>query len=357
MKAKIDLFSKIIICVLGAVIFGYIFFKHLFFILLPFLIAWGMAFAVRPPAHYLSSRIHVPEGILRLVLSLGIGTVGLGLSFFLIWKLLLQGWRILTAIGEDGEMLAAFGRVMDPGSTLARLLPEGISEAISGALEATVSSLTESFASFAARFVGAIPTFFIFLLVTLISAVYFALDLERVNSFVKSALPKSLFSWLVRFKDGILSVGVKYAKAYVTIMLITFALIFTGLLLLGAEYAFLASVVIAVLDVLPVIGIGTILVPWAVFHFFFGSRAFGIGLVVLFLIAEFVRQLLEPKIMGKNLGLHPIVSLVLLFASYSLFGILGILLIPCAVVVINALIRKKYPSEVKEGRVDEGNGA
>lgn len=357
MKEKINYFSKIVICLAGILILGYIFLKHILMLILPFLISWTIAFAVRPPAHYLSERIHIPERALRLLMAVGVIFLGLFALFFFAWRLLIQMWRILTSLGEGNEVFTVLERIMNPESTLARFLPDGISEGIAHGLDEAVASLTSSLADLAARLVSAIPSVVLFIVVTLIASIFFALDLERVNGFFESKLPRGVFLALVRFKNGMLGIGAGYAKAYATVMVITFTTVFIGLLFLGVEYAFLISVIISVLDILPVIGIGTVLIPWSVFQLAFGSRALGIGLLVLFLIAEFIRQLAEPKIIGKNLGLHPIVSLVLLYGAYSLFGIVGILLIPCTVVVINAVLNKDDPSKVKKRRVGKGDKA
>ncbi len=357
MKERLDFFSKAIICVGGAAILAFLFLKYIAALLLPFLIAWGVAFAVRRPAIAASRILKLPVRIVRVVLSALIVASGLSLVFFLIWKLLSELWHILTGIGKSGEFFSAIGSIMNPRGSLFGFLPEGIGEIISGALEGTISRLTSAFADFAARFAASIPSVVLFIIITFIACIYFALDLERVNGFIKSKLPERIFVSLVRFKDGILGIGLKYARAYLLIMLITFAICLAGLLLLGVEYALLIAAVISVLDILPVIGIGTIFIPWAVFQFAFGSRALGFGLLVLFLIAEFIRQLAEPKIVGKNLGLHPIISLILLYGSYSLFGIGGILLIPCAVVVINALTKSEKKGNITKNQnsVNENN--
>ncbi len=357
MKERLDILSKAVICIIGCLALGYVFLKYLLVLFLPFFFAWGMAFAVRTPAKGLSRRTGIPARIWRALLSVAISGLMLFLLGFLVWKLLSEGWRILARIGSEGEVLKTVERVMNPRGALSGFLPEGLSEVISLAADGAVAKLSSAFGDFAARLIGALPSFFLFIVISLIACVYFALDLERVNTFVKGKLPNSVFSALVKFKASLFGVGIKYARAYILIMLLTFAICLTGLLLLGVEYALLIAVLISVLDILPVIGIGTIFVPWAVFQLVFGSRALGFGLIILFLIAEFIRQLAEPKIMGKSLGLHPIVSLVLLYGSYSLFGLLGILLIPCAVVVINALVRKNNAPEVAKRTVGEGDDA
>ena len=88
------------------------------------------------------------------------------------------------------------------------------------------------------------------------------------------------------------------------------------------------------------------LLPWGAFEIILGDTAVGIGLVVLFLLHELVRQLVEPKIIGGSLGVHPILTLALFYFGYSLFGFVGILLVPITTVLINLALSKKNASEV-----------
>ncbi|MBO5879672.1 MAG: AI-2E family transporter, partial [Clostridia bacterium] len=107
--------------------------------------------------------------------------------------------------------------------------------------------------------------------------------------------------------------------------------------------------VVAVLDLLPLIGVGTVLVPWSIFEFVLGNTGRGIGLIVLLVAHELIRQFAEPRIIGKNLGVHPIISLILLYVGYGAFGFFGILLVPLFAIVLNILLNK---FSVKEKSLD-----
>ena len=128
--------------------------------------------------------------------------------------------------------------------------------------------------------------------------------------------------------------------SYLTLMLITFALMLAGFLLIEVKHAFLLAAVVALLDVLPVLGVGTVLVPWSVFCFATGDAGLGIGLAVLFVVNTVLRQVIEPKIVGKSLDMHPVLTLFLLYAGYLLFGIAGVLLVPVAALIIGTLINR-----------------
>lgn len=350
-------YSRLTVITAGVIVFGYLFIKRALMLVLPFFIAWGVAFAVRPLSKKLSLKTRIPERLVRTALAVIICLSVLSLAFFLLWRLVLQGWRILTSLSENGTVGVLLEQIASPDGKLRAYLPTSLRDALSHALTGAVEKLAESFASFATGFAARIPDALLFIIITIIANIYFSFDLDHINAFFRARLPEKLFSALVRFKDSFLSVGVSYLKAYLIIMLLIFALVFTGLSLLGVKYAFFISTLIAVADVLPVIGVGTVLIPWGVFQIFLGSRSLGIGLIVLFLITEFVRQLAEPKIVGKHLGLHPVVSLVLLWGAYSLFGILGILIMPVFVVTVNSLLGKNDPPKVKKRSGHKADGA
>jgi predicted PurR-regulated permease PerM len=120
-----------------------------------------------------------------------------------------------------------------------------------------------------------------------------------------------------------------------------------GFLIIGVKYSVLFAFIVALLDALPLIGVGTVLVPWSIYNIIFGEVRLGVGLAVLFIIHAVLREFIEPKIVGKNLGIHPIVSLLLLYAGYFIFGFLGLLLIPLISVIINILINKDDTPEVR----------
>ena len=139
------------------------------------------------------------------------------------------------------------------------------------------------------------------------------IDLENVNKRVHNLLPEKIDKAMIGFKDRFSKTILKYIRSYLLIMLITFCLMLLGLSILGVRYAILMAFVIAVLDLLPVLGIGIVLIPWGVFCLTVGSDIkLGIGLLVLWAVGSIVRQSVEPKIVGKELGMHPLLTLVLM---------------------------------------------
>ncbi len=331
----------------------FLFFKYLFLLILPFLLAWTIAFLVRGPAGAIGRVTKLPRSLLRailsLVVSLGVlAAIGLG-----AWALGAELWRLLSGIGEGDALRDLIEKIMSGGLFTGAFA--GVWDSISDLLYKLAISAATELGSVITGWVAAVPGILLFILITVIASVYFALDLERINATVRGLLPKNVYSWVAEFRRGFFSVGLKYIRSYLFLMLITFTVMLVGLVIMRRPYALLLSFVIALLDVLPVIGVGTVIIPWSVYELVLGDGGVGAGLIILFIVYELIRQFAEPKIVGANLGVHPIITLACLYIGYSLFGFVGILLVPIATVLINITLGKKNSAEVEGGAATEHN--
>lgn len=347
-KDKFKLYSYLTVTAVGALIFLYVFFKYVFVLALPFLIGWAVAFMVRPMAKKISSATNIPYRFISATLTVLIVVGGIAVIVSAIIYAISESWGFLSGLAEGDKLYEILEKITNPISGLlgdregAAELEAHISEAVSS----MISSLLSGIVGWITAFVTSVPRVLIFILVTVIASIYFSLDLENINSFFKRKLPSKASAWLVNFKNRFLSSLLKYLRAYIIIMLVTFIIMLFGFLVLGVKYAVLLAFVVALLDALPLIGVGTVLVPWSVYHLLFGEIRLCVGLVILFVVHEIIRQFIEPKIIGKNLGIHPILSLFLLYAGYFVFGLFGLLLIPVLSVIVNILVNKKDSSEV-----------
>lgn len=347
-REKISFYAYLTITALGAILLGYLFVKYIFGLLLPFLIAWGVAFSVRPIAQKISCGTKIPPRLVSVSLTsvIIIGTFSIIVSA-LVYAVS-EAWGFLSGLIENESLYEVLEKVLNPISGLlgdrdgAAELEVHIGNAINSMLSSVLSGLVSGLTSF----IGAVPRVLIVILVTVIASVYFSLDLEKINAYVKRKFPDKFVFWLIGFKNKFLKSLLKYLRAYLILMVITFIIMLFGFLVLGVKYAVLFAFIVALLDALPLIGVGTVLVPWSIYQLIFGNFRLGIALMVLFVVHQVIRQFLEPKIVGKNLGMHPVISLVLLYAGYFLFGFFGLIIIPLLSVIINILIDKDNASEV-----------
>ena len=347
-REKLEYLSHLTIVLLGAALSAVLFLKYVLAAVLPFVLAWLAAVASDRPATRLSRGTRVPKRILRIIIS-AIVTAGTVILMVFLSRLMLgQLWSLLTGLAEDGELssmlsslseqiLGIFGRISLPDG-----VRDGLSEAASGMIGRVLTWLGSVITSMA----SAVPGILLFLLITVIAVVYFAWDLEGITVAVASIMPPRAGEIISSVRHGALSVAGKYIRSYSLLLVITFAQMLIGLMIMGVRYAFLFAVIIALLDLLPVIGVGTALVPASVFCFISGREELGFGLLLLFAVSSVIRQLIEPKILGKHLGVHPLATLASMYIGYSFFGFAGILLLPIFIIAVG--IYKNYASKVAQ---------
>jgi predicted PurR-regulated permease PerM len=123
-------------------------------------------------------------------------------------------------------------------------------------------------------------------------------------------------------------------QGYILILLITFGELAIGFTLLRIDYSVLIAVAVALLDILPVVGTGTVLIPWSLISLLIGKIPQGIGLLVLYITITVVRNIIEPRIIGARIGLHPLATLIFMYLGLHLFGVIGMLLLPLIIILL-----------------------
>ncbi len=346
---KLKQYCFVMLAVLGTALGAYVFLRHVFIVVLPFLIAWFAAFALRPVSLRVSHRLHLPVGVTRLIISVLALVTVLGAAGAVIWLVSREVWQLLVRVSEDGTVESFISGIADTGGILGDSLGGFGTYVAEGLYDLAMSALTV-LGGWISSIASAVPRVLFFVLITLIATVYFALELEHINSTVCRLLPEGVYRFAVRLKDGFITSFVKYIRSYLIILLITFFEMLLGLFIIGADYPLLMAALIAALDILPVIGVGTILIPWSILCFVRGLGGLGAALLILFAVHTIIRQMIEPKIVGRNLGVHPVLTLVLIYVGYSLFGIVGLMLVPILSVLVNICLGKDDAAQVGEGQ-------
>lgn len=188
-----------------------------------------------------------------------------------------------------------------------------------------------------------IPSILIGILVTIICACFMTADYDRITSFVYYQFPKDKRKDLTRAKQLLkINLG-KMGKAYALIMLVTFTEIFIGLTvlqLLGifqSSYIVLIAAATAVIDIVPVLGTGTVVIPWAAYSFIVGDYGMAIGLAIIYVVVTIIRQIVEPKLVAGQLGLPPFVTLAAMYLGLKIFGVLGVFVLPMLIIMLKLL--------------------
>ena len=355
-KERIRTLSHLSIIFFAALGVLYIGVRYALPVALPFLLSWLIAIMVKRPADAVASRLHLPRRLTRGAFALVLILALLGGVIFGIVRLSTEAIGLFSSLSENGSLSEIIGILLDPfdaflGNT--EFAPE-LADKLAGAASGIISEILSRLAAVLTATVSSIPKIALFIIVTAISTVYFAADLEAIGAAILAVLPNGAEEKLLRWRKNLFGVIAKYARSYLLLMLLTFSIMIFGLSLMHVRYALLLAALISLLDLLPIIGVGTVLVPWSVWSFVTGDVRFAVCLLVLFGVNEVARQIAEPKIFGMNLGLHPLLTLVLLYAGYSLLGLAGLLLLPVVSVLVSAVVNKSKTADVKN-KVEGGS--
>lgn len=185
-----------------------------------------------------------------------------------------------------------------------------------------------------------IPGFIVRLVVTVVATFFITMDFPGVIGFFRGFLPAGKEEAVKRGLNYAKSVILIYLRSYALLFFMTFVELSAGLLLLGIPYAVLLALGIAVFDILPVVGTGGILLPWACILLFLGKAPMAAGILVLYLVITVIRNTVEPKLVGKQIGLHPLATLAAMFIGLKLLGIPGLILFPVTLAVLVNLEKK-----------------
>ncbi|MCL2023777.1 MAG: sporulation integral membrane protein YtvI [Oscillospiraceae bacterium] len=188
-----------------------------------------------------------------------------------------------------------------------------------------------------------LPIMIVGIMVTLIATIFTTSDWDRIIGFLKRQLPEEKLQALEVAKGTIGGTAGKLVRSYLIIIGITFVEMLLSLLLASAfgvydsGYILGIAVIIAIVDILPVLGTGSVVVPWALISFATGKTGMGIWLLVTFLIISVVRQYIEPKLVSNNLGLPPVLTLIGMYVGLQLFGVIGMLIVPLTLMLVKVL--------------------
>ncbi len=364
--------KRIINIVYIAIVLGlsYLFLKYCFSMFAPFLVAFFIAVIVQKPTNFFAHKLKLKKNITAIVLTLLLYLIAATL-ISLIGVKCVDGIKGIYAFIQEklSDIPTLIENVKAWVLNVLAILPDGLEVKASGSVIPFFDALKEKSAAEIASFImdkasngekltlssfatplngiwstaKQIPSVFVAVMITIVSSCFMAIDYDRLVKFIKSQLSAENESKLSATKRIVLSSLVKLIKSYVLIICITGIEIFIGLnfLTLIGLYddgnILTLSLIIAVLDILPVIGTGTFMVPWSIYSLITGKIGLGIGLFVVYSIIYIVRQIIEPKIVGGTVDLPAFVTLMGMYIGSQLFGFIGIFLLPILIIIIKLL--------------------
>ena len=313
--------------------------------LLPFLIALGLSVLLEPWVQRWRRRLGLRRDFTAAAMTTLLLIAAAGVLWWLFDRLLGQAVSCLDALPHLLQRLPHLLDSLEERYTgLYRTCPEEIRLWLDGALErlseeglSLVSDASGALLAWASGLVGRLPDLLLFLATTVLATYFTAISYPAIIAFIRRQVPQRWQGALSTTASTLRSTFWKWLKAESLLCLVTFCLLLMGFWYLGIDYVLLTAVLVAIVDALPVLGAGTVLVPWAIYHLLLGSLPRGVALLALYAIILLVRSLLEPRVMAAQAGLAPLSALLAMYLGYQLFGVWGMLLLPILLLFIKQL--------------------
>lgn len=340
----------------------YLFFKYAFGVLLPIIMALVFAMALQKPVNFICKKTPLKKGFVSAITVLFsfIFVIGLvALAIFWLGSELKGFFQYILVQFEDIPALIANMKAYI--ANILAFLPDKIETTattfVSDKLDSftnpgegsTVDIASFDFSMLSGPLTGIwntakqIPTTLVSVVVSIVACCFMTADYESVKKLLLGFFKTEARTKIVRAKRLLIPSLGKMVKAYALIILITFGEMAIGLFVLKLlniyenNYIFIISALTAIIDIVPVLGTGTVLLPWAVYNFITGNYALAIGLLVIYAYISVIRQIIEPKLVAAQLGLPAFLTIVSMFIGSQLFGVLGIFILPITIVMLKLL--------------------
>ncbi len=372
---------------------GYFLYKYAFGVCFPILFAFIIAVILQKPKNFIVKKTFIKKGAasticvfaLLLIIAAVIVLIGVrateeikGFIDYLVTQFQNTDavintieTSILSFVGKLPEFLSKtvtesvssiFSQIREFAAGTSKELPSTITGGLSDKFNISwITTPITGVISTASR----IPSVLIGIVVTIVCACFMTADYDRITNFVYCQFPKDKRKDLTRAKQLLkINLG-KMGKAYALIMLVTFVEIFIGLTvlqLLGifqSSYIALISVITAIIDIVPVLGTGTVVLPWAAYSLIVGDYGMAIGLIIIYVVVTIIRQIVEPKLVAGQLGLPPFITLTAMYLGLKIFGVLGVFVLPILIIMLKLLNDEgiihlwKSPTRVRNAELEE----
>ncbi len=337
---KVTLNLLIALCVLLLTV---ILLPKMLLFFMPFVIGWIISAIANPLVHFFENKLKIRRKAGSVLVIVLVIAAVIGAGYLAITKLIAEGMAFATELPALWEGVQEnFNDVGKKWAIFYKRLPVNVQETITSVM----NNLSEYIGEFVGKissptmnaignFAKSIPGILIAIIMCILSAYFFVAERDYLNTFFRKYVPVSIQQkWLIGYKSMKKAVG-GYFIAQFRIEIWMYILLVIGLMVLNVNYAFMFALLIAVLDLLPVFGTGTVLLPWAVIKFIDNDYRTAIGLLIIWGAGQLIRQLIQPKFIGDSIGIKPLPTLFLLYIGYKVAGVFGMIVaVPIGIIII-----------------------
>jgi sporulation integral membrane protein YtvI len=326
--------------VLGGILLIYIT-NNWLSIFAPFVIAYVVTIALRPAITWLKRKAKIPN-VIATILCLLLFVIVVGAIMWLIGYYVVDGIAYLvselSSKSTINDVLGFVATLDEKLEALSKFINIDINMSdVTKLVTDTATKLVTSLSAISINIVTAIPRVIIAFVIGCVAAFYMLFDYEKISTAVKKQLSDKTKQFVSIFNNQVLFSLFKMMFSYALLSVVCFVELMIGFYIFGIKDAAFLALLIAIFDVLPIVGSGGILVPWGIITLIMGNPFAGIGLIVLWGIIVVVRQVLEPKIVGTQVGLYPLITVAALYIGLRFMGGIGMIVAPLYVLLCKKL--------------------
>ncbi len=316
-------------------------------VFMPFLIALGVVMAINPLVSRINRRFGISRRVIALIVDLLVFVAIASLLGFLIYTAITEAIALATFLQTDiDEVFKGIENWDQSVSWFYQFIPQWLVEAISMFEDNVISFVQESSREILSGALNVtrsltlkVGSFFIGLVIAILAAYFMMADYNRISTLARRRMGRSLARSFRLLKTAIINALGGYFKAQLLLALAAFLIMFVALGIYGQPYALLIALFLGIVDLIPLIGTIAILLPWGVFELASGDLRKGVFLIILGIGFFLFRRVIEPKIVGSQTGLHPLVALISIYVGLQISGVWGAILGPVLVMLFISIYK------------------
>ena len=329
---------------------------------MPFLIAGILAIMIEPIIKFCMNKLRMSRRVSSFIV------VSVTIILFCLAIFFGGAAAIKEVIKLTGNLTPAISTVMTKTRELINSIEingEIISPEVVTTVENSIMDFIGNVGTWIANLAGelmkyllSLPTMVINIIITILALIFFTKDRIYVIDLMEHHLPKSWIKKITTVTSEFFSTLGGYIKVYAKILFITFVELYLAFNIYNVigfkiDYPFLLAVSIAIVDILPILGVGTVLNPWALWLLLTGNYGFAIAVFVTYVLIFIIRQFLEPKLVSKQFGIHPIITLFAMYAGFKAAGVFGLILGPIGLMIIKCIFATQIENGLFKDLFDE----
>jgi len=330
----------------GLFVLGIIGIKYFFIYFSPFVIAAVLASLIDPVVNYIEKRLSIKRGLATLFVLILLISILISLLIFGFAQIYLELNRLLKNLPDYTTFGNQLQWLLTQNTRLQTFIDElDISPAVKEALNENLQLLYNGLKNGLIILINntlnllrKLPLFFVILFLSFIATFFLSKDKDKINNFILGLFPVNLRTKVFNVEKELSGSLIGFIRAELILISITGVICWVGLMILGNPYALIIGITAAILDLIPIIGPTLIFIPWVIYSIFAGNFSFGISLLIVYTLMAAVRQGAEGKVMGSNLGFHPLIIMIALYVGYRTMGTIGFIVGPTVLVVTKAIV-------------------